>query len=304
MRFQAAHKLVTYLLVLSALAALATTHALSAISAAIFLAVAALSFVVDAGGKAAAAVDRGARFVRGATGALLAAIVWRIWRRMPDADLAPAFDLILALLAYKLLFRRSHRDYVQIYALTFLLVLVASTVTATFIFVAAFAVYVVLATWALILFHLRREMEENYLVRHSAQAPSQKVGIGRILGSRRVVGRAFFGATFVVAAGVFLGAVTVFACVPRLGAGFVLGGRAPSTVLGLTDEVTIGRYGTAGAAHHDVVLRAVIPRISELAGAERADGGDRAALLSRRRLRHLRRAAAGSAAAAPSCGRC
>ncbi|MES1165883.1 MAG: DUF3488 and transglutaminase-like domain-containing protein, partial [Verrucomicrobiota bacterium] len=268
MRFQAAHKLVTYLLVLSAVGALATTRALSAASAAIFLAVAALSLFVDAGGKAAAAIDHGARLVRGAMGALLAVIVWRIWRRMPEADLAPAFDLILALLAYKLLFRRSHRDYVQIYALTFLLVLVASTVTATFIFVAAFAVYVVLATWALILFHLRREMEENYLVRHSAQAPSQKVGIGRILGSRRVVGRAFFGATFVVAAAVFIGAVGVFAGVPRLGAGFVLGGRAPSAAPGLTDEVTIGQYGTAGAAHHEVVLRAVIPRISDLGEPE------------------------------------
>ncbi len=95
---------------------------------------------------------------------------------------------------------------------------------------ATFAVYVVLATWALILFHLRREMEENYLVRHSAQAPSQKVGIGRILGSRRVVGRAFFAATFGVAAAVFVGALAIFAFVPRLGAGFVLGARAqPAT---------------------------------------------------------------------------
>ncbi len=271
MRFQAAHKLITYLLVLSALGALATTRALSPASALVFLLVAAVSYPVDAGSKAATAIDRGGRFVRAATGALLAVIVWRIWRRMPDADLAPAFDLILALLAYKLLFRRSHRDYVQIYALTFLLVLVASTVTASFLFVAAFAVYVVLATWALILFHLRREMEENYLVRHSAQAPSQKVGIARILGSRRVVGGAFFAATFLVAAGVFLGALTVFASVPRLGAGFVLGGRAPAAVLGLTDEVAIGRYGTA-AARHDVVLRAVIPRLHELPGpaAQRA----------------------------------
>lgn len=265
MRFQGAHKLITYLLVLSALAALATTRALSPTSALVFLIVAALSYLVDAGSKAATAIDRAGRVVRAATGALLAVIVWRIWRRMPDADLAPAFDLILALLAYKLLFRRSHRDYVQIYALTFLLVLVASTVTASFLFVAAFAVYVVLATWALILFHLRREMEENYLVRHSAQAPSQKVGIGRILGSRRVVGGSFFAATFLVAAGVFLGALTVFASVPRLGAGFVLGGHAPAAVLGLTDEVAIGRYGTAGA-RHDVVLRAMIPRLADLPG--------------------------------------
>ncbi|HXJ21150.1 MAG TPA: transglutaminaseTgpA domain-containing protein [Polyangia bacterium] len=264
MRFQAAHKLVTYLLVLSSIAALATTRALGSASAAAFLAVCALSYFVDPGERAAAAVDRAGRWLRAVTGALLVLIVWRIWRRMPDADLAPAFDLVLAVLGYKLLFRRSHRDYVQIYALTLLLVLVASTVTATFLFVAAFALYVVLATWALILFHLRREMEENYLVRHSAQAPSQKVGIARILGSRRVVGRDFFGATFLVAVAVFLGAVTVFASVPRLGAGFVLGGHASVPVLGLADDVAIGRYGTAASARRSVVLRVVVPRIADL----------------------------------------
>jgi hypothetical protein len=277
MRFQAAHKLVTYLLVLSALAALATTRALAPGSALAFLVVCACSFGVDAGSnRLSAALDRAAGGVRVATGLLLVAIVWRIWRRMPDADLAPAFDLVLVLLSYKLLYRRNHRDYVHIYALSFILVLVASTITATFLFVAAFALYVVLATWALILFHLRREMEENYLVRHSAQAPSQKVGIGRILGSRRVVGRAFFAATFVVAAAVFVGALAVFAFVPRLGAGFVLGARAQPNLIGLSDEVTLGRYGTAGGARHAVVLRATLPRLRALGSeAARQDAAER-----------------------------
>ena len=277
MRFQAAHKLVTYLLVLSALAALGTTRVLAPTSAIAFLIVCACSFGVDAGSpRLTAALDRAASGVRAATGLLLVAIVWRIWRRMPDADLAPAFDLVLVLLGYKLLYRRNHRDYVHIYALSFILVLVASTITATFLFVAAFAVYVVLATWALILFHLRREMEENYLVRHSAQAPSQKVGIGRILGSRRVVGRAFFAATFVVAAAVFVGALGVFAFVPRLGAGFVLGARAQPNLIGLSDEVTLGRYGTAAGAHHAVVLRATLPRLRALGSeAARQDAAER-----------------------------
>jgi transglutaminase-like putative cysteine protease len=266
MRFQAAHKLVTYLLVLAALAALATTGSVSGGSAALFLAVCIASFGVDAGDRRAAWLDRAAGSARAVVGALLAVIVWRIWRRMPDADLAPAFDLVLALLGYKLCYRRSHRDYVHIYALSFLLVLVASTITATVLFMATFAVYVVLATWALILFHLRREMEENYLVRHSAQAPSQKVGIGRILGSRRVVGRAFFGATFAVAAAVFIGAVAIFTFVPRLGAGFVLGARVPTNVIGLADEVALGRYGTLGAATRAVLFRATLPRLGALAG--------------------------------------
>ena len=277
MRFQAAHKLVTYLLVLSALAALGTTRVLAPASAIAFLIVCACSFGVDAGSpRLTAALDRAAGGVRAATGLLLVAIVWRIWRRMPDADLAPAFDLVLVLLGYKLLYRRNHRDYVHIYALSFILVLVASTITATFLFVAAFAVYVVLATWALILFHLRREMEENYLVRHSAQAPSQKVGIGRILGSRRVVGRAFFAATFVVAAAVFVGALGVFAFVPRLGAGFVLGARAQPNLIGLSDEVALGRYGTAAGARHAVVLRATLPRLRALGSeAARRDAAER-----------------------------
>jgi hypothetical protein len=277
MRFQAAHKLVTYLLVLSALAALGTTRVLAPGSAVAFLIVCACSFAVDAGSpRLTAALDRAAGGVRVATGLLLVAIVWRIWRRIPDADLAPAFDLVLVLLGYKLLYRRSHRDYVHIYALSFILVLVASTITATFLFMAAFAVYVVLATWALILFHLRREMEENYLVRHSAQAPSQKVGIGRILGSRRVVGRAFFGATFVVAAAVFIGALCVFAFVPRLGAGFVLGARAQPNLVGLSDEVALGHYGTAAGARHAVVLRATLPRLRALGSeAARRDAAER-----------------------------
>ena len=91
---------------------------------------------------------------------------------------APVLDLVIAPLGYKLFYRRTHRDHVHISALTFLLVLVASTLAGTFLFMAALAVYVVLAVWALILFHLRREMEENYLVKHSAPAPSQKVGVG------------------------------------------------------------------------------------------------------------------------------
>ena len=219
MRFQAAHKLVTCLLVLSALAGLATTHALSPGSAIVFLAVALISFGADTSPRGTAALDRVASAMRVATGALLVGIVWRIWRRMPDADLTSAFDLVLALLGYKLLYRRNHRDYVHVYALSFLLMLVASTITATFLFVAAFAVYVVLATWALILFHLRREMEENYLIKHSDDG-AERVEVERILNSRRIVGWSFLGATSLVSLGVFLSATLTFFLIPRFGFGF------------------------------------------------------------------------------------
>ena len=260
MRFAAAHKLVTYLLVLSALAAVASTRVVAPASALLFLAACALSFMVEGGNRIAAALDRASLLARVAAVAVFAAIGWRVWRRLPDPDVAPAFDLVLALLAYKLFFRRAHRDYIQIAALTFLLVLVASTIAHSFVFVATFAIYVVVAVWALILFHLRREMEENYLIKHSAQAPSQKVGVGRILGSRRVVGGSFFAATAGMAALVLVGAVAIFMLVPRVGAGFAVGvTRMSGSASGFADEIAIGRYGTRTAHRHDVVLRATLP---------------------------------------------
>jgi len=260
MRFASAHKLVTYLLVLASLATVASTRVLAPTSALLFLAACALSFTVEGGGRVALALDRAAVVVRAIAIAMFAAIAWRMWRRMPDPEVAPAFDLVLALLGYKLFFRRAHRDYVQIAALTFLLVLVVSTIAHNFVFVATFAIYVVVAVWALILFHLRREMEENYLIKHSAQAPSQKVGVGRILGSRRVVGGTFFAATAGMAALVFVGAVAIFMVVPRVGAGFALGvARLSGSATGFADEISIGRYGTRATQHRDVVLRATLP---------------------------------------------
>src|SRR5207245_2581659 len=100
--------------------------------------------------------------------------------------------MVLGLLGYKLYHRRSNRDYFQIYVLTFLLVLAAAVAAQSVLFAAGFAVYLVLGVWTLILFHLRREMEENYLIKHSREAPSEKVEVDRILNSRRVVGRSFF----------------------------------------------------------------------------------------------------------------
>ena len=277
MRFQLAHKLVTYLLALAALAVVAATRSLSPVSALLFLAACAASFAVDPGNRIAAALDRAAVGVRVVALAVFALLLWRIWRHLPEPDYGPGFDLGLALLAYKTFYRRTHRDYVQILAFSFLLVLVASTLAASFAFVVAFAVYVTFAIWGLILFHLRREMEENYLVKHSAQAPSQKVGVGRILGSRRVVGGSFFVATGGVALAVLAGAIAIFMFVPRLGAGFVLGGPpAPGGLAGPGDDVVLGRFGTQAAARRDVVLRATIPAIaamdSDRARREAADG--------------------------------
>lgn len=265
MRFQATHKLVTYLLALAAFATLASGGDVSPIMAAIFLGLVAVSWRVDAGGVRAAAFDRRLTLTRVLVAAVLVQRTWVIARQLPEPDLMPVVDFVLLALGTKLCYRRNNRDDVHVFVLSFLLVLAAAAMGGSFLFAPAFIAYVVVATWALVLFHLRREMEENYLVKHSSQAPSQKVGVARILNSRRVVGRAFFVATGGVALAVALGAIGTFALVPRVGAGFVFGTtRGATAVVGFSDDVSLGRHGTLANTATAVALRARLPELAEL----------------------------------------
>jgi protein-glutamine gamma-glutamyltransferase len=264
-RFQATHKLVTYLLVLAAFATLASTGAVTGTMALIFLGLVAVSWRIDAGGPRAAFFDRRLPVARLLVGAVLVQRTWVLARQLPEPDLVPVVDFVLVALAAKLCYRRNNRDDVHVFVLSFLLVLAAAALGGTFLFSLAFVAYVLSVTWALVLFHLRREMEENYLVKHSAQAPSQKVGVGRILASRRVVGAPFFAATGGVAAVVAIGAVATFALVPRMGAGLVFGApRAAANLIGFSDDVTLGHHGTLSTDNTAVALRVAVPRIAAL----------------------------------------
>ncbi len=272
MRFQATHKLVTYLLVLTAFAALATTGAVSGKMALLFLGLVAVSSRIEAGGAKAAAFDRRLPLARFVVGVVFLQRTWVVARQLPAPDLVPVVEFVLVALAAKLCYRRNNRDDVHVFVLTFLMVLAAAALGGSALFALAFLGYVLAATWALVLFHLRREMEENYLVKHSAQAPSQKVGVARILASRRVVGGSFFVATGGVAACVALGAFATFALVPRLGAGSVLGtAHASANAVGFSDDVTLGRHGTLSTENASVALRAAIPRVAALPTQEARD---------------------------------
>jgi transglutaminase-like putative cysteine protease len=274
-RFQATHKLVTYLLVLAAFATLATTGVVSGTMALSFVVMVAVSWRIEAGGPKAALFDRHLTAARVVVGAVLVVSTWTLARQLPDPDLVPVVDFVLVALGAKLCYRRNNRDDVHVFVLAFLLVLAAAALGGNFLFSLAFVAYVLAATWALVLFHLRREMEENYLVKHSAQAPSQKVGVARILASRRVVGAPFLLATAGVALGVAAGAFATFAFVPRMGQGLVFGaGRASANRIGFSDDVTLGHYGTLSTDGAAVAMRASVPHVAALATA---DARDRAA---------------------------
>ena len=269
MRFQVTHKLTTYLLVLAALGTLVSANLVSAQAIALTIGLGGLSWFADPGTRLSVLLDRAATFVRLGAGAFFAMCAWRVWQRLPEPDLTPVLNLVLFLTVLKLFGRTANRDYLHIYVLAFLMVLAGAAFAQSFFFAASFTAYVILTTWTLIFLHLRREMEENYLVKHSGNAPSHKVGVARILNSRRVVGAPFLLATAGVSMAVCAGAVLTFALVPRVGVGFALGGaHARRGLVGFSDEVTLGNAGFLSTEDETVALRAVLPRLARL-GSDR-----------------------------------
>lgn len=262
MRFQLTHKLMTYLLTLAALTTLCAAGLISGGVALAAIAVGALSFVVDPQTRGFGWVQRATPALRIVTALFFTFTAYRVWRHLPEPDLTPILNLVVFLTVYKLFHRSANRDYLQIYVLSFLMVIAGAAFAQSFVFVPLFVVYVVLTTWTLILLHLRREMEENYLIKHAEQVTSQKVGVARVLNSRRVIGTPFLAATAGVALVVVAGATLTFAFVPRVGTGFAFGGqRARRTLIGFSDEVTLGTSGFLSEENDTVALRAVLPRL-------------------------------------------
>ncbi|HEY0708053.1 MAG TPA: DUF3488 and transglutaminase-like domain-containing protein, partial [Polyangia bacterium] len=196
--------------------------------------------------------------------------LFQVFESFPEPEFGPILNVALFLLGYKLFHRRSNRDYLWIYVLSFVLVLVAAWLAQTVFFVVGFVAYVILATWTLILFHLRREIEDNYLVKHLPEAGSERVTAARVLNSRRVVGPSFFVMTGLLALGVFVGAAIVFALVPRIGLGFFSGSlRRKVNIVGFSDEVTLGHHGVISGDNDTVVLWVRSPSLEAMTDENR-----------------------------------
>jgi transglutaminase-like putative cysteine protease len=150
--------------------------------------------------------------------------------------------------------RRAARDWQQLYLLAFLMLVAGSVLNPDLTYGVCFLGFVVSATWAVTMLHLRREMEDNLLIKHASDRASERVEVRRILDSRRIVGARFFLGTGALSLGVFLGAALVFLALPRVGMGFFLKSRGGLTLSGFSDGVKLGGHGVI---KHDptVVMR-------------------------------------------------
>ena len=275
-RFQVAHKLVTYLLVLAALAALASTRRCPPISAALFLVACALSFARRRRrprwrrrsiARPAVRVAAPARCSRSSS--------WRVWRRLPDPDIAPGV-----------------RSGAGAAAATSSSTAAATATTSTS------ARSRSCWCWS------RRRIAQHVPVRRGVRGlrrargagrsscftcaarwrrttsssirrrrPARRSASARILGSRRVVGGSFFVATAGMAAAVFVGRASRSSCWCRA--------SAPASSLGVArmsgSAVGLRRRDGAGPLRHarrrtahGVALRATLPRLAALRCSRRA----------------------------------
>jgi transglutaminase-like putative cysteine protease len=255
MRFVSAHKLTSYLMVACAFFALGFSGELNPLMLGLALLAMAGSWVWEA---------PRVRLKRWATlWAVLSLLVlgYTLLRAFLGGDfLIVGVEYLIFLLIAKLYNRAACRDYLHVYVLTFLMLVAGTVLNPEITYGVFFLGYVVSTTWALILFHLRREMEENFLLRHTEDRESEPVQVTRILNSRRIVNRRFFVGTALVSLAVFGAATLMFLAIPRIGFGlFSQNRRGGISMAGFSDQVTLGGHGTI-KSDNTVVMRVKIDR--------------------------------------------
>lgn len=240
MRFVQAHKLTSYLMVLCAYFALTLSGEISTIITMLSLLCVVGSWLWEP------PRIRFERFTIAWTVVSLLVLVYALFSVFTGGDfLLIGAEFLLYLLIAKLFNRRACKDYLHIYIITFLMLVAGTVLNSEFTYGVFFLGYVISATWALILFHLRREMEDNFLLKHSDHHLSERVEVTRILNSRRIVGKRFFVGTSLVSLTIFLVASLLFLAIPRIGFGlFFQKSRGGITMAGFSDGVVLGGHGT------------------------------------------------------------
>ena len=240
MRFSAIHKATSYLMVAATFATLTLSHELSPLTVGATLAFGALSFFFE---PARVPLLRTRAWTATWNALTLGVFAWTLLDAIRGELLGAGVRFLCFLLVNKLWNRKSSRDYLQAYVVSFLMLVAGAALNSDLAYAGCFLAYVVFATWTLTLFHLRREMEENYLIKHSDDG-AERVEVERILNSRRIVGWSFLGATSIVSMGVFLCATLTFFLIPRFGFGFfATHQRRSNLTVGFSDRVDLDAYG-------------------------------------------------------------
>jgi protein-glutamine gamma-glutamyltransferase len=158
-----------------------------------------------------------------------------------DDVVVPVVDLLLLLLAAEALRSLDAPNDLRLYALSFALILASTAYRPGVVFLVAFVAYIVLATLALMVGHVRRKAE-----RHGIRA----VPLGGWL----------MGTTGVLSGVILMIALFVFVTFPRVSQGWAGRGETLATsIAGFSDQVSIGEHGSTILGNPEIVLRVEFP---------------------------------------------
>ena len=158
-----------------------------------------------------------------------------------DDVVIPVVDLLLLLLCAEALRSLDAPNDARLYSLTFALLLASTAYRPGVLFALAFVAYVVLATVALVVGHLRRK-SERHRVREN------------FVSRRFLTGMAGLSSVTLMISGV------VFLAFPRMSRGWASRGEVTAaSIAGFADEVSIGSHGSSILANPEIVLRVEFP---------------------------------------------
>ncbi|MFO0678256.1 MAG: transglutaminaseTgpA domain-containing protein [Polyangiaceae bacterium] len=156
-------------------------------------------------------------------------------------DVAVEFAALLQIV--RLATRRGAAHDQQIIVLSLLHLVAGTVLGGGLTYGLCFLGFLVVAPGALVLSHLRREVEGNY--RQGARdRTGLPVDVPRILRSRRVVGRGFLASTCLLSVPILLFTTLLFVLFPRVGLSLLLLDHKPrGRMVGFSDRVDLGDVG-------------------------------------------------------------
>lgn len=165
----------------------------------------------------------------------------RLLAGRPALDVAVEFAAILQII--RLATRRGAAHDQQIIVLALLHFVAGTVLGGGLSYGLCFVGFLVVAPGALVLSHLRREVEGNY--RQGARdRTGLPVDVPRILRSRRVVGRGFLATTCLLSVPIFLFTAALFVMFPRVGLSLLLLNHPQKgRMVGFSDRVDLGEVG-------------------------------------------------------------
>jgi transglutaminase-like putative cysteine protease len=180
-------------------------------------------------------------FANAAPIALAVAQGVRLMAGRPPLDVAIEFAALLQII--RLATRRGAAHDQQIIVLSLLHFVAGTVLGGGLTYGLCFLGFLIVAPGALVLSHLRREVEGNY--RQGARdRTGLPVDVPRILRSRRVVGKMFLGATCLLSVPIFLFTAALFVIFPRVGLSLLLLNHPHSGhMVGFSDRVDLGDVG-------------------------------------------------------------